>query len=78
MSVDRRAYSTDDFCKAFSIGKTKLYEMLASGTINARKVDGRTIITHDEAERWLSALPSFTAAKRPGGPGRGSSTPQAA
>jgi hypothetical protein len=75
VEITKRAYSTDDFCNAFSIGKTKLYDLLGSGQIIANKVGGKTVIPHDEAERWLKSLPSYSHAKRPGGPGR---HPQAA
>ncbi|MPZ36938.1 MAG: helix-turn-helix domain-containing protein [Rhizobiales bacterium] len=74
MEIAKRAYSTDAFCEAFSVGKTKLYEMLGAGAIVANKIGGKTVIPHDEAERWLKSLPSYTTAKRPGGPGRGQSS----
>lgn len=74
MEIEKRAYSTADFCAAFGVGKTKLYELMAAGAINARKADGKTLIPHSEGERWLASLPSYAEAKRRGGPGRGHTT----
>lgn len=66
----KRGYSPREFTETFPVGLTKLYELIGTGKIVARKADGKTIIEHDEGERWLKSLPAFTEHKRKSGPGR--------
>jgi len=58
---DSLAYSIDDFSRAFRIGRTLIYALIKQGKLTARKVNGRTIITADDAERWLDSLPTAGA-----------------
>lgn len=51
------AYSPDEFCRAYGIGITKLYELLKARELRARKCGRRTLIARDEAERWFASLP---------------------
>ena len=53
----QRAFSIEEFCRRFGIGRTKVYEELGLGRLRARKVGRRTIITEDDAEDWLRRLP---------------------
>jgi excisionase family DNA binding protein len=55
----QRAMSIDDFCQRYGIGRTKAYEEIKSGRLRARKVGKRSIITDDDAEEWLSQLPTI-------------------
>jgi hypothetical protein len=47
------------FCETYGVGRTKAYEEINAGRLNARKAGKRTIIAADEAEEWLSLLPAF-------------------
>lgn len=38
------AYSIADACKVSSIGKTRLYSLIAEGRLEARKIGKRTLI----------------------------------
>ena len=38
------AYSVADACKVSSIGKTRLYTLIAEGRLEARKIGKRTLI----------------------------------
>ena len=38
------AYSIADACKVSSIGKTRLYSLIAEGRLEARKIGRRTLI----------------------------------
>lgn len=38
------AYSIADACKVISIGKTRLYELIAEGRLDTRKIGSRTLI----------------------------------
>jgi excisionase family DNA binding protein len=53
----QRAFSVEEFCRRFGVGRTKVYEELGLGRLRARKVGRRTIITEDDAEDWLRRLP---------------------
>lgn len=55
----KAALSTKEFCEAYGVGQTKLYELLHSGELQAKKVDGKTLIPVYEADRWLKSLPNF-------------------
>jgi hypothetical protein len=58
----RRAMSVRVFCETYDIGRTKAYEEINAGRLKARKIGSRTIITTDDAEDWLNALPAINEA----------------
>lgn len=51
-----------EFCGRYGIGRTKLYELLGAGALEAVRVGSRTMITGDSAEQWASSLPRFKSA----------------
>ncbi len=55
------ALNLNDFCKAVGIGRTKAYEEIKAGRLEARKAGRRTLITAEAARAWLNALPRVTA-----------------
>jgi excisionase family DNA binding protein len=38
------AYSISDACRASSLGRTRLYQLIAEGRLEARKIGKRTLI----------------------------------
>ncbi len=54
---EMRAFSIEEFCRRFGIGRTTVYEELKRGRLRARKIGRRTIVTEDDAEAWLRRLP---------------------
>jgi excisionase family DNA binding protein len=60
----QRAMSVRGFCESVGIGRTRFYQEVKTGRLRVRKVGRRTLITADDAEDWLSRLPSL-----PGGGG---------
>ena len=50
------AFSISDFCKHFSIGRTKAYEEIRAGRLKMIKCGRRTLITRIAAEGWLDLL----------------------
>jgi excisionase family DNA binding protein len=54
----KRALSVEEAAKAAGVGRTLLFEEIRKGRITARKVGRRTIITTDELDAWLKALPT--------------------
>jgi excisionase family DNA binding protein len=53
----RRAFPIREFCLRYGIGRTHAYQEIAAGRLRALKVGRRTLITYDDAETWLAALP---------------------
>lgn len=56
--VTKQAYSINDFCEAFSIPRTTVYELIAAGRLPIKKFGRRTLIRAEDAKAWLDALPN--------------------
>jgi excisionase family DNA binding protein len=54
---DQRALRPSEFCKRYSVGRTKLYQLIEDGELAVRKSGKATLIDAQEAERWFEALP---------------------
>jgi excisionase family DNA binding protein len=57
-NVSREALSIAEACAMAGIGRTKIYEAIASGKLTARKCGKRTLILKDDLRRFLGSLPS--------------------
>ncbi len=57
MNNEKYVYSIDEFCHAFSLGRSATYEEIRAGNLRVRKAGTRTLITHEDAMTWLNALP---------------------
>ncbi|MBO0334943.1 helix-turn-helix domain-containing protein [Sneathiella sp. CAU 1612] len=55
--------SVNETCQRAGIGRTKLYQEIASGRLKARKCGRRTIIPVTEFEDWLGRLPEIGEAQ---------------
>lgn len=55
--MERIAFGIADAAKAAGICRTLLYEAISDGRLVARKIGRRTLITCDELERFIGALP---------------------
>lgn len=49
------AYSVTDAANALSIGRSKLYELIAEGRVETRKIGSRTVIPARSLHRLLEA-----------------------
>jgi excisionase family DNA binding protein len=56
--VDHQGLSISEACAFAGIGRTKLYEAIADGSLKARKFGKRTIILRDELREFLASLPA--------------------
>jgi len=63
-AATRRAYSIAAFCDAFCVSRSKTYQLLAEGNLQAIKLGRKTLITADEADRWLQSLSESSARER--------------
>jgi excisionase family DNA binding protein len=50
-------YSVKEACSALSMSRTKLYELIQSGSIRAVKNGVRTFVHIDELQRFAASLP---------------------
>ena len=51
------AYRPREFEIRYGVGHTKLYELLKSRQLVARKLGSATVILHEDAEAWARSLP---------------------
>jgi len=52
---ERRAYRVNDFCRAFGLGRSKVYELIKSGCLKTVLVGGRRLIPRESAEALFQA-----------------------
>lgn len=55
--VVKVAFTIDEFCGSFGVGRSYVYEEIKAGRLKSRKAGRRTLITADDARAWLSSLP---------------------
>lgn len=61
--MDVHLIDVKHFCVKYACGKTKAYELIAAGALDAVKLGGRTRIVAASAERWAATLPKFSPGK---------------
>ncbi len=49
-------FRLDEAQHALGIGRSKIFELLADGRLNAVRIDGRRLIHRDELERFARSL----------------------
>jgi excisionase family DNA binding protein len=54
VEVVKRAYRIDEFCAAFGLGRTKVYELIKSGRLRTVLIDGRRLVPTEAGEALLS------------------------
>ena len=54
------AYSINQYSKVSGLGRSFLYEEIRNGKLEARKAGRRTVILHDEGQRYLKSLPALS------------------
>jgi excisionase family DNA binding protein len=55
--TEKLALRIPEFCRAFGVGRTKFYELVARRELQPRKSGKQTLIPVAEAERWFNSLP---------------------
>src|SRR5262245_59719694 len=58
------ALSVRAFCQAYSVGRSLAYQLIADGSLVARKAGAKTLIDRSSAERWYNSLPGYEPAPR--------------
>lgn len=54
---ERGAFTVGEFCKWARIGRSKFYDEVKAGRLPLKKVGRKSIISVDDASKWLSNLP---------------------
>ena len=57
------AYSVPEFCAVASIGRSLVYDEIASGRLKTFKVGRRRLIPATEGQRWMESLIAAEAAE---------------
>lgn len=60
------AMSLATFCNLYAISKSRVYELLADGTLKARKYGAKTLIDRESAANWYNSLPAYSPDRPPG------------
>lgn len=55
------ALTIAEACKIAGLGRTKIYSMLNSGELPARKCGRKTLILTEDLRKCLEMLPAFTS-----------------
>ena len=50
--VSRVNWRVDDFCRAYGLGRTMVYQLMNTGKLGFIKVGKRTLIPVSEAQAW--------------------------
>jgi excisionase family DNA binding protein len=61
-NVTRLLYPIPDAQAQLGIGRSTVYELIASGALQTVKIGRRTLIAHDELTRYVDRLKVHTAA----------------
>jgi predicted DNA-binding transcriptional regulator AlpA len=61
MNEDRRVITIAEFLHRYSIGRTRFYEEVAAGRLRLRKLGKKSLVSLDDAEKWLASLPTVKA-----------------
>ena len=57
--MDQLLYTIPQCCRLAAIGRTKFYELVASGEIPVRKVGKKTLVAAADLMRWADRLPAI-------------------
>jgi hypothetical protein len=55
----KRSFRIEEFANRNSISRAQVYIELKTGRLNARKVGSATLITIEDENAWLNALPTM-------------------
>jgi excisionase family DNA binding protein len=57
--MDQLLYTINQCCRLASIGRTKFYELVASGEIPVRKIGKKSLVAAADLKRWAERLPAM-------------------
>jgi excisionase family DNA binding protein len=57
--MDQLLYTISQCCRLAAIGRTKFYQLVASGDIPVRKVGKKSLVAAADLKRWAEQLPAI-------------------
>jgi excisionase family DNA binding protein len=57
-NISPQAMSVADFCRAYGLSRTLVFELLKANVLPAKKCGRRTLIPTEAAEAWFRNLPN--------------------
>jgi excisionase family DNA binding protein len=57
--VQRELYSPREVEHVLSISRATLYRLINAGRLDARKIDGKTVITEQSIRQFIAGLPKI-------------------
>jgi hypothetical protein len=63
--ADVVAITPREFSRRYGVARSRVYELIASGEIEARRNSERILIPVASAERWFHSLPPYEPVERP-------------
>jgi excisionase family DNA binding protein len=55
-AIEKVAYSVDEFCEMFGVGRTFFYAEVKAGRLQVRKAGRKTLVRAEDARAWLDGL----------------------
>jgi excisionase family DNA binding protein len=69
--IEPLALTVREACKAASIGRTRLYQLVARGELKIVKAGRRSLVPVDDLRRWFATLPASVPVRAAVAPGAG-------
>ena len=63
--MEQLLYTVSECCRLTGLGRTKFYELVASGAIPLRKVGKKSLVAAADLRRWAAELPASNANRLP-------------
>lgn len=60
--MEPMVYTTSEAATLLKIGKTRLYQLLDTGRLPARRLGGKLLILHSDLMNYVESLPPRTSA----------------
>lgn len=54
--IEKKAYTVAEFCDAYGMKRSTAYSEIKTGKLKICKVGRRTLISREDAEKWLKRL----------------------
>ena len=63
--MDQLLYTIPQCCRLAAVGRTKFYELIASGEIPIRKIGKKSLVAAADLKRWADRLPAIAVRPKP-------------
>jgi len=63
--MDQLLLTIPQCCRLAAVGRTKFYELIASGEIPIRKIGKKSLVAAADLKRWADRLPAIAAKPKP-------------